>query len=101
MEDTDIMKTSTPNISDMKIKKDCELTEEDLKRIEENNKYIINKKIIIEDEDGNITLKLIVNEGVLVGIMHGRDDLTFTINEELINTNEELKNKYVTSPISD
>lgn len=88
-------------VSNVNIKSYNELSEEEIKRIKENEQDMIVKKVIHEDADGNVTLKIYCNEGVLIGTMVDRNDPTFTVNDELIQSNEYLRNKYVSMPTNE
>lgn len=88
------------SIDNVSIKRFDEMSKDEIERIKYHEDHIITKKVIVEDVDGNVKLKILFNEGVLVGTMYGRGEPIFTVNEDLLNSNDELMKKYVSVPIN-
>lgn len=86
------------SIDNVSIKRFDEMSKDEIERIKYQEDHIITKKVIIEDEDGNVKLRILFNEGVLIGTMYGRGEPIFTVDEELLNSNAELMKKYVSVP---
>lgn len=92
--------TSGVSIDNVSVKRYDEMTPEEIEKMKQQDENLITRKVIIEDEEGNVKLKIFFNEGVLVGTMYGRGEPVYTVNEELLNSNEELVKKYVSVPIN-
>lgn len=87
----------TATISNFKYERK-EVTDEEIKRILEQRKKTVYRKVIKEDENGNFNLWLYFNEGAIVGVMKDREFPPLYINEKLLSENKELRRKYVVNP---